>query len=60
MISECNVAPGFRVMIDKPVTLRRERVGWQIGHLDEGHLEAEYRLRISTHVKASRLVPAPR
>jgi mRNA interferase MazF len=51
MTSECSDAPDFRVtimpneknglraksqvMADKPVTIRRERIGQQIGHLDE-------------------------
>ena len=51
MTSECNDAPDFRVtidptkqnglrvrsqvMADKPVTVRRERIGRQVGHLDE-------------------------
>src|ERR1700752_400760 len=51
MTSGCSEAPDFRVtilpaeenglrvksqvMADKPVTIRRERIGQQIGHLDE-------------------------
>jgi mRNA interferase MazF len=51
MTSECSEAPDFRVtiepsqnnglrvisqvMADKPVTLRRERIGRKIGHLDD-------------------------
>jgi mRNA interferase MazF len=51
MTSECNDAPDFRVtidptesnglrvrsqvMADKPVTIRRERIGKQVGRLDE-------------------------
>jgi len=51
MTSECSDAPDFRVtvepteknglrarsqvMADKPVTIRRERIGRQIGYLDE-------------------------
>jgi mRNA interferase MazF len=51
MTSECSDAPDFRVtveateknglrarsqvMADRPVTIRRERIGRQIGHLDE-------------------------
>jgi mRNA interferase MazF len=51
MTSECSEAPEFRVnvdptaanglrvrsqvMADKPVTIRRERIGRQIGHLDD-------------------------
>lgn len=51
MTSECNDAPNFRVkidptenngsrirsqvMADKPVTVRRERIGRQVGHLDD-------------------------
>jgi mRNA interferase MazF len=51
MTSDCSDAPDFRVtidpseangllvksqvMADKPVTIRRERIGRQIGHLDE-------------------------
>ena len=51
MTSECSDAPDFRVtvepteknglrvrsqvMADKPVTIRRERIGTQIGHLDD-------------------------
>ena len=51
MTSECTDAPDFRVMIeptaknglrvrsqvmaDKPVTIRRERVGRMVGHLDD-------------------------
>jgi mRNA interferase MazF len=51
MTSECSDAPDFRVtvdptaknglrvrsqvMADKPVTIRRERIGRQIGHLDD-------------------------
>jgi mRNA interferase MazF len=50
MTSECSDAPDFRVtiepteenglrvrsqvMADKPVTVRRERIGRQVGHLD--------------------------
>jgi mRNA interferase MazF len=50
MTSECSDAPAFRVtiepteenglrhrsqvMADKPVTVRRERIGRQVGHLD--------------------------
>ena len=51
MTSECSDAPDFRVtidptvknglrvrsqvMADKPVTVRRERIGGQVGHLDD-------------------------
>ena len=51
MTSECSDAPDFRVtidpteknglrvksqvMADKPVTVRRERIGQQVGHLDD-------------------------
>ncbi len=51
MTSECSDAPDFRVtvdpteenglrvksqvMADKPVTIRRDRIGQQIGHLDD-------------------------
>ncbi len=51
MTSECSDAPDFRVtidptrknglrvrsqvMADKPVTVRRERIGRQVGHLDD-------------------------
>jgi|ERR1700689_4748824 mRNA interferase MazF len=51
MTSECSNAPDFRVTIDptaenglrvksqvladKPVTIRRERIGRQVGHLDD-------------------------
>ena len=51
MTSDCSDAPDFRVtidpsernglrlksqvMADKPVTIRRERIGRQIGHLDD-------------------------
>ena len=51
MSSECSEAPDFRVtidpseknglrvrsqvMADKPVTIRRERIGHQVGHLDD-------------------------
>jgi len=51
MTSECNDAPDFRVtieptrsnrlrvrsqvMADKPVTVRRERIGRRVGHLDD-------------------------
>ena len=51
MTSECNDAPDFRVtidpseqnglrvrsqvMADKPVAVRRERIGRQVGHLDD-------------------------
>jgi mRNA interferase MazF len=51
MTSDCSDAPDFRVtidpsegnglrvksqvMADKPVTIRRERVGQQVGHLDD-------------------------
>ena len=51
MSSECSEAPDFRVtidpseknglrvrsqvMADKPVTIRRERIGRQVGHLDD-------------------------
>ena len=51
MTSDCSEAPDFRVtidptqknglrvrsqvMADKPVTVRRERIGRQVGHLDE-------------------------
>jgi mRNA interferase MazF len=51
MTSECSEAPDFRVtidpteknglrvksqvMADKPVTVRRERIGRQVGHLDD-------------------------
>ena len=51
MTSDCSDAPDFRVtiepteknglrvrsqaMADKPVTIRRERIGGQIGHLDD-------------------------
>jgi mRNA interferase MazF len=51
MTSECSAAPDFRVtiepsqnnglrvisqvMADKPVTIRRERIGRKIGHLDD-------------------------
>jgi len=51
MTSECNDAPDFRVtidpsernglrvksqvMADKPVTIRRERIGRHVGHLDD-------------------------
>jgi len=51
MTSECSDAPDFRVsiepteknglrvrsqvMADKPVTVRRERIGPQVGHLDD-------------------------
>jgi mRNA interferase MazF len=51
MTSECSSAPDFRVtidpteknglrvrsqvMADKPVTVRRERIGRQVGHLDD-------------------------
>ena len=51
MTSECSDAPDFRVtidptennglrvrsqvMADKPVTIRRERIGRQVGHLDD-------------------------
>jgi mRNA interferase MazF len=51
MTSDCSEAPDFRVtidpsernglrvksqvMADKPVTIRRERIGRQIGHLDD-------------------------
>jgi mRNA interferase MazF len=51
MTSECSEAPDFRVtidpseknglrvrsqvMADKPVTIRRERIGQQVGHLDD-------------------------
>jgi mRNA interferase MazF len=54
MTSECSDEPDFRVtvdptamnglrvksqiMADKPVTLRRERIGRQIGHLDDGDM----------------------
>ncbi len=54
MTSECSDAPDFRVtiepteknrlrvrsqvMADKPVTVRRERIGRQIGRLDEGDI----------------------
>src|ERR1700677_3098784 len=39
MTSDWSDAPDFRVrsqvMADKPVTIRRERIGRQIGHLDD-------------------------
>ena len=54
MTSECNDAPDFRVtidptennglrvrsqvMADKPVTIRRERIGRQVGHLDDNDI----------------------
>ena len=54
MTSECSDAPDFRVtidpternglrvksqvMADKPVTVRRERIGRQVGHLDDKDL----------------------
>jgi len=60
MTSECSDAPDFRVtidptqsnglrvrsqvMADKPVTIRRERIGRQVGHLDDNDI---YRLNIA-------------
>jgi mRNA interferase MazF len=54
MTSECSDAPDFRVIVDpteknglrvrsqvmadKPVTVRRQRIGRQIGHLDEADI----------------------
>ena len=54
MTSECSDAPDFRVtidptesnglrvrsqvMADKPVTIRRERIGRQVGHLDDNDI----------------------
>ena len=55
MTSECSDAPDFRVtidptesnglrvrsqvMADKPVTIRRERIGRQVGHLDDNDID---------------------
>ena len=60
MTSECSDAPDFRVtidptqsnglrvrsqvMTDKPVTIRRERIGRRVGHLDDIDI---YRLNIA-------------
>jgi hypothetical protein len=57
MTSECSDAPDFRVtvdptatnglrarsqvMADKPVTIRRERIGRRIGHLDDQDIATE-------------------
>lgn len=54
MTSDCSEAPDFRVtidptqknglrvrsqvMADKPVTVRRERIGRQVGHLDDNDI----------------------
>jgi mRNA interferase MazF len=54
MTSDCSDAPDFRVtidptesnglrvrsqvMADKPVTIRRERIGRQVGHLDDNDI----------------------